>query len=253
MNILKSFWNRKTELKVPTINLEFWTIKLLTTAMGEALSDFLVFHIDPYFSVILTFLAFIMAIIIQFSLKRYFPIAYWFAAGMIAVFGTMVADIIHVVLGVSYIVSCIFFTLILVCIFLLWHRFEKTISIHTITTTKREFFYWATVITTFALGTAVGDLTASSFNLGYFLSGVLFALLILVPAILYFYFKVSEVTTFWIAYILTRPLGASFADWIGKTPSEGGLGLGTGLLSLILLLSISCIIGIVSFKERQLN
>jgi uncharacterized membrane-anchored protein len=163
---------------------------------------------------------------------------------MVAIFGTMVADVIHIVLGVPYYASALFFTFVLVIIFIFWYRTEKTLSIHSINTHQREVFYWIAVITTFALGTAVGDMTAITFHLGYLVSGILFLALFSLPFIARWKLKLNEVTAFWLAYIVTRPLGASFADWFGRTPNLGGIGLGTGRTSLVLA---GLIIGFVVF------
>ena len=172
---------------------------------------------------------------------------------MVAVFGTMTADILHIVLGIPYIISTIFFSLALVIIFTVWYLTEKTLSIHSINTLPRELFYWATVITTFALGTAVGDLTAITFKLGYLTSGIMFSALISLPALAYWKFKLNSVVAFWLAYILTRPLGASFADWAGKPKIFSGLGLGTGWVSLALTVMIVILIAILSRNYKSVK
>ena len=153
---------------------------------------------------------------------------------MVAVFGTMAADVLHVSLGVPYLISTAFFGLILAAVFIIWQKVEKTLSIHSIYTTRRELFYWTTVMATFALGTAAGDLTANTLGLGYFISGLVFSGLIVLPAFAYWKLGLSEIAAFWIAYILTRPLGASFADWFGKPVRVGGLGWGDGPVALAL-------------------
>ncbi len=163
---------------------------------------------------------------------------YWLAVTMVAIFGTMAADVVHIVLGVPYIVSTIFFACVLTVIFIVWYKVEKTLSIHSIITPRRELFYWATVMATFALGTAAGDMTAVTFNLGYLTSGILFAVLFAIPLVAYKLFHINEVLTFWAAYIMTRPLGASFADWFGRAPDMGGIGFGTGKTSIVLTLLI---------------
>jgi len=205
--------------------------------------------------VVLGFITFVIALLLQLRVRKYIPWVYWLAAAMVAVFGTMAADVIHVVLGVPYILSAVFFFMLLIMIFSMWYKTEKTLSIHSIYSSRREIFYWSTVVVTFALGTATGDLTATTLGLGYLISGILFAGLIAIPAIAYLVFGVNEVLTFWVAYILTRPLGASFADWIGKPASAGGLGIGTGLLSLFLFILMSlCVVYIsVSKKEKKME
>ena len=229
--------------KVPEITVYFWIIKLLTTAMGESTSDYLVFQINPYVAVVLGCIGLVVALILQLVVRRYVPWIYWLAVVMVAVFGTMAADVAHVVLGIPYLVSTIAFASALAIIFLVWYASEKTLSIHTIYPGRRELFYWATVMATFALGTALGDLTAATLRLGYFPSLVLFAVLFALPGLAYWLFGLNEVTAFWFAYVVTRPLGASFADWVGK-PYLGGLGFGDGKISLILT---ALIIGFVAY------
>ena len=223
--------------KVPELTIYFWVIKLLSTALGESTSDYLVFHINPYIAVILGAIGLVVALSLQFLVRRYIAWVYWLAVVMVAVFGTMAADVLHVGLGIPYIVSTIFFSVSLAVIFIVWYKFEKTLSIHSINTTRRELFYWAAVMTTFALGTAAGDMTASTLGLGYLLSGILFGIIFIIPGIGYWKLGWKEVFSFWFAYVLTRPFGASFADWFGK-PILGGLGLGDEIVSLVLAVLI---------------
>jgi uncharacterized membrane-anchored protein len=235
--------------KVPEVTIFFWIIKILTTGMGETTSDFLVRTIDPVIAVAFGGLWFALALALQFLMRRYIPAVYWLAVVMVAIFGTMVADVIHVKFGVPYVVSATGFALALIAIFVAWYVSEKTLSIHSIDTFRREFFYWATVVTTFALGTAVGDMTATTLHLGYLDSGFLFAILFALPAIGYWLFRLNEVFTFWFAYIVTRPLGASFADWFGRPHSLGGVGLGTGRISLILAVIIAVLVAYLSVSR----
>ena len=230
--------------KVPEITLYFWVIKLLTTGMGEVTSDYLVHRLDPPIAVAIGGIGFAIALILQFLARRYVPWIYWLAVAMVAVFGTMAADVLHIGLGIPYLISTIFFSVSLAIIFIAWYMTEKTLSIHSINTYRRELFYWATVMATFALGTAAGDMTAITLGLGYFSSGILFTALICLPAIAYKLFGLNEVFAFWLAYILTRPLGASFADWIGRPQALSGLGIGTGTVSMILTILI---VGFVSY------
>ncbi len=227
-----------TLLKVPKITTYFWVAKLLTTAMGEATSDFLVFHTNPYLAVVGCGLLFLAAIWLQMRSNRYTAHYYWFAVIMVSIFGTQIADVTHVVLGVPYDISTSVFLVALIGILSTWKLKEKTLSIHSVHTPRREAFYWATIVATFALGTAAGDMTASSLDLGYLGSGLLFVLLFGIPVIAYFMFDLNEIAAFWIAYILTRPLGASFADWTDKPIRFGGLGLGSGPVSISLTLVI---------------
>jgi uncharacterized membrane-anchored protein len=236
--------------KVPEITLVFWIAKLFTTAMGESTSDFLVNKINPYIAVTIGGISLLIALIIQFSVKKYIPWVYWLAVAMVAVFGTMAADGLHIQLGIPYIISTIFFAIVLAIVFIVWHKSENTLSIHSINTKRREVFYWLTVLSTFALGTAAGDLTASTFGWGYFTSAIVFSALILIPIIGYWVFGLSEVIAFWTAYILTRPIGASFADWMDKPKSVGGLGLGNGRVSVYLTVII---ILLVIYMTRDHN
>ena len=162
---------------------------------------------------------------------------------MVAVFGTMAADVTHVVLGIPYFVSTAFFAFTLALVFSIWYVSERTLSIHSIHGGRRELFYWAAVIATFALGTAAGDLTAATIGLGYFTSILLFTVLIAMSALAYWLFRLNAILAFWCAYVVTRPLGASFADWTGK-PYLGGLGLGDGKVALVLTMLI---IGLVAY------
>jgi uncharacterized membrane-anchored protein len=237
-------------IKVPEITVSFWIVKLLSTAMGEATSDFLVFQINPYVAVVLGCLGLVGALLLQLLVRRYIPWVYWLAVVMVAVFGTMAADVAHVVLGIPYVVSTAGFAAALACIFIIWHRSEKTLSIHSISRGRRECFYWATVMATFALGTAAGDLTAATLGLGYFASIVLFGVLFALPGLAYWLFGLNEIMAFWFAYIVTRPLGASIADWLGK-PYLGGLGLGDARISLVLTILIIVLVGYLTVTRKE--
>jgi uncharacterized membrane-anchored protein len=246
-------WRRITPAatKVPEITVLFWAAKLLTTAMGEATSDFLVFQIDPVIAVIIGAIGLAVAMVLQLLVRRYYAPVYWLAVAMVAVFGTMGADVVHIGLGVPYAVSSGFFALCLTVIFAVWYRTERTLSIHSIYTTRRELFYWAAVMATFALGTAVGDMTASTMGLGYFTSGVMFGIFFALPAIGYRFGRLNPILTFWIAYVLTRPFGASFADWAGKAQSLSGLGLGTGPVSVVLTVLIVILVGYLAVTRMD--
>ena len=237
--------------KVPEITIFFWIVKLLTTAMGESTSDFLVFRINPYIAVTLGGIGFVIALWLQFSVRRYIPWVYWLSVAMVAIFGTMAADVLHIQLGVPYVISTVFFAIALAVVFTAWQKSEKTLSIHSINNHRRELFYWATVMATFALGTAAGDMTAVTLGLGYFSSGLLFAALIAIPALAYWKFGMNEVFAFWFAYILTRPLGASFADWAGKPHSVGGLGLGDGPVSFSLAILIIGFVAYMALNRQE--
>jgi uncharacterized membrane-anchored protein len=254
----------RTLRKVPQIITLFWVIKILTTALGESTSDYLVYSINPYVAVGLGAVGFAVAMALQLRTRRYNPWIYWFAVTMVAVFGTMAADVVHIALGVPYIISTVFFATALAVIFWAWWYVEKTLSIHSIFTVRREIFYWLTVITTFALGTAAGDMTAISLNLGYFASGIVFAGLIAFVALLHYAFKgilaeehvhqsKNAVLAFWFAYILTRPLGASFADWFGKSPNVGGLGWGDEAVGAIFAVFIVICVAYLSISKADVE
>jgi uncharacterized membrane-anchored protein len=218
--------------------------------MGEAISDFLVFEIDPVIAVILGAIGLAVAMSLQLLLRQYVPWIYWLAVAMVAVFGSMAADVVHIGLGIPYAVSAAFFAVALAVVFGAWYAAEKTLSIHSIYTPSRELFYWATVMTTFALGTATGDMTASTLGLGYFTSGLMFAVLFVLPGLAYRLFRLNAIAAFWVAYILTRPFGASFADWAGKAKSLSGLGLGTGGVSMVLAVMVVILVGYLTLTHN---
>jgi uncharacterized membrane-anchored protein len=217
---------------VPEVTVGFWVTKVLTTGMGEATSDTLVHQLPPVVAVALGFAGLVIALVLQFAAPRYRPWTYWLAVVMVAVFGTMAADVLHIQFGIPYAVSTTFFAIVLAAVFVAWYSSEHTLSIHSITTPRREAFYWLTVMSTFALGTAAGDMTATTFHLGYLVSGVGFTILIAVPAVAHRWLGLNAIAAFWFAYIVTRPLGASYADWLGVSRARGGLNLGSGAVSI---------------------
>jgi uncharacterized membrane-anchored protein len=224
--------------RVPEASLVFWVTKVLTTGMGETTSDYLVHRLGPPTAVALGGIGLATGLILQFRARRYVAWTYWLAVVMVSISGTIAADVLHVQFKIPYVVSSVFFVVALAVVFVAWYASEKTLSIHSISTTRREMFYWATILTTFALGTAVGDMTATTMHLGYFSSGLLFAVLIAIPALAYWRFRLNAILAFWLAYIVTRPLGASFADWIAAPPKRGGLDVGFGLVSVVLAVVI---------------
>ncbi len=238
--------------KVPEIIVLFWVLKILTTGMGEAMSDFLGQHSIPIAAAIglvgLTF-----AMWLQFRTSEYHAPTYWFAVMMVAVFGTMAADGVHRGAGVPYAVSTPLFAAAVAAVFWCWYRVEGTLSIHTITTQRRECFYWVAVLATFALGTAAGDLTAITLNLGYLSSAILFGVLIAIPALAWWRGAVNPVLAFWAAYVITRPLGASIADWLSKPSSKTGLGLGDGLVSLLMLAVFVALVAYVAATKPDIQ
>jgi uncharacterized membrane-anchored protein len=243
----------RAALRVPEITVYFWVIKALSTAMGESTSDYLVHAMPPVLAVGLGFIGFVIALALQFSVRRYLAWTYWFAVLMVGVFGTMAADVLHVGFGVPYFASSALYAVALAAVFVTWQRTEQTLSIHTVDTARREAFYWAAVVATFAMGTAVGDMTAVTFHLGYFFSLVLFAGIITIPAIGYRWFSWNPILSFWFAYVVTRPLGASFADWVGKPVSLSGLGWGNGRVSLVLTLVIACLVAFLAVTRKDVQ
>src|ERR1019366_9516532 len=198
--------------KVPEVIFVFWVVKILTTAGGEATSDYLKSwgNIKGGGTEVGLF---VIALVVQFSTRRYRTFAYWSLAYAIAIFGTGVSDFLHLDVKIPYAGTTLLWAIVLIGIFWTWHHNERTLSIHSITTQRREAYYWATVFATFALGTALGDFTATSLGLGYLASGILFGVVILIPALAWWKLGLNAVAAFWMAYVVTRPLGASFADY----------------------------------------
>jgi uncharacterized membrane-anchored protein len=243
---------RRVMTKVPEITAIFWALKLLTTGMGESMSDFLGQHSVPIAAAIGIF-GLWLAIWLQMRQREYRAPFYWFAVMMVAIFGTMAADGIHDGASIPYAVTTPVFALVVAAIFFLWHRSEGTLSIHSITTRRREGFYWAAVLATFALGTAAGDLTAISLNIGFFDSVLVFAAIIMIPAIGWWRFNMNPIVAFWFAYIVTRPLGASFADWFSKPAGQSGLGLGDGTVSAIALVVFVALVSYVAITKCDIQ
>ncbi|AKJ09355.1 membrane protein [Streptomyces incarnatus] len=240
---------RESANKVPEVTVYFWIIKVLTTGMGETASDFLAHLLGPIPAVGLGGLAFAASLVLQFAVRRYVAWIYWTAIVMVSVFGTMAADVLHVGLGVPYTLSTPLFMIALAAVFALWYTTERTLSIHSIRTRRREFFYWAAVLATFALGTAAGDLTAT-IGLGYLGSGILFAVAICVPAVAHRAGLLGAVTAFWTAYVITRPLGASFADWMAVSKADG-LGWGLGPVTLAWTVAIVGFVAYLALSRRD--
>jgi uncharacterized membrane-anchored protein len=217
--------------------------------MGETTSDYLVHRFSPYVAVAVGGIGLALALGLQARASRYVAWMYWLSVVMVSVFGTMAADILHVGFGIPYVVSTVFYGVVLAGVFIAWQRNEKTLSIHSITSRRRELFYWTTVCATFALGTATGDLTARTLHLGYLTSGLLFAATMVIPVIGYRFFRMNGILAFWFAYVLTRPLGASFADWVGVSHARGGLAVGTGVVSVVLAGVIAVLVGYMAVTK----
>jgi len=228
---LRRFVPPPAAVKVPQITIAFWVVKVLTTGTGEAASDFLAGR-NLVVAVGLGLTGLAVGLTVQLRARQYVPWAYWTAVSMVAVFGTMAADAVHVVLDLSYWVTSAGYAAAVALVFAVWHRVEGTLDIHSVSTTRRELFYWAAVLATFALGTAVGDLSAVTLGLGFLPSAVLYAAMIAVPALAWWRLRLNPVVAFWAAYVLTRPLGASIADWLGKPADRTGLGLGDGPVTI---------------------
>jgi len=244
---------RHGALRVPQVTAVFWATKALSTAMGESTSDYLVHAMAPFVAVLLGFVAFVVALALQLRAGRYVAWRYWLAVAMVGVFGTMAADVLHVGLGVPYEVSTVVYAVGLAVVFAAWYRVEGTLSIHHIDTLRRELFYWAVVAATFAMGTALGDFTAATLHLGYLTSAVLFAALIAVPALGRAVLRWNAVLSFWFAYVVTRPLGASVADWLAKPHTIGGLALGDGPVALAFAVLIAGFVIYLSVTEADVQ
>jgi uncharacterized membrane-anchored protein len=237
--------------KVPEITIMFWAIKLITTYMGEATSDFLGDKLGPGGGVIEVVLM-VAAVWWQFRKRRYFAPAYWSLAMVIAISGTGASDTLHNIFHIPFYGTTLLWVVILAAVLSIWHRCEGTLSIHSITTARREVFYWCTVFATFALGTALGDLTATTFNLGYAPSGLLFIGIILIP-LAGWRLGLNSVVAFWFAYIVTRPLGASFADYVSKPHNISGLDFGDGPTAITAFVAIVVLVTFVTVSKRGIQ
>jgi len=232
--------------KVPEITLYFWVIKILCTTVGETASDYLQGNVGLGLTKTTLIAGALLAAVLvaQFRITRYVPWIYWLSVVLISVVGTEITDNLSDNYGVSLVTTTVGFGIVLIVAFAAWYASERTLSIHTIVTTRRESFYWLAVLFTFALGTAAGDLTAERMNVGYWPSALMFAGLIAVVFVAHLRFTLNAVLAFWIAYVLTRPLGASIGDFLSQARSDGGLGIGTTVTSLIFL---AAILGVVVF------
>ena len=250
----RGFFPEPVAAKVPEIIFLFWVIKVLTTAGGEATSDYLALDLGSRLEAgCIEAGIFVVALVWQFRTRRYVAAAYWALAYAIAIFGTGVADAMHLFVGIPYSGTTALWAVVLALVFWLWYRSEHTLSIHSIYTQRREVFYWAVVFATFAEGTALGDWTAVSLHLGYLASGIMFFLIILIPAVGWWRFGLNSVVAFWFAYVITRPLGASFADYFGKPHSLSGAGYGEGTVALITTLIVAVLVGYLAVTKRDIQ
>jgi uncharacterized membrane-anchored protein len=250
--VLGRFFPAPVASKVPAIIPLFWLIKLLTTAGGEATSDYLKIY-GNFGGGGTEVVLFVAAFVLQFSTRRYRAFAYWSLAYAIAIAGTGVSDFLHLDAHIPYAGTSALWAIVLAGIFWLWHRSEGTLSIHSITTQRREVYYWATVCATFALGTALGDLTAISLNMGYLTSALFFFGVILLPAIAWRGFGLDSIAAFWMAYVVTRPLGASFADWISKPSKLTGLAFGDGRTSIVFAIVVLAFVAYLAVARPDIQ
>lgn len=238
--------------RVPAITADFWLIKLMAVTMGETAADYLAVNLGfglTATSLIMTAVL-IGALVLQFAQKRYVPWAYWLAVVLISIVGTLVTDNLVDTFAVSLVTTTVAFTIALAATFAFWFASEKTLSIHAIFTTRREAFYWLAILFTFALGTAAGDLVAESFGLGYLATGILFGMIIASLSFGYVFLGLDPILGFWLAYIFTRPLGASFGDLLSQPTQYGGLGLGTIITSALFLAAIVAIVIWMTLTRR---
>ena len=250
----RGFFPEPVAAKVPEIIFLFWVIKVLTTAGGEATSDYLALDLGSRLVAgCIEAGIFLVALVWQFRTRRYVAAAYWLLAYAIAIFGTGVADAMHLFVGIPYSGTTALWAVVLALVFWLWYRSEHTLSIHSIYTQRREVFYWAVVFATFAEGTALGDWTAVSLHLGYLASGIMFFVIILIPAVAWWRFGLNSVVAFWFAYVITRPLGASFADYFSKPHSLSGANYGEATVALITTLIVAVLVGYLAVTRRDIQ
>lgn len=236
--------------RVPEVTIDFWLIKVMAVTMGETAADYLAVNLGlglTVTSLIMTGIL-IVALVLQFAQKRYVPWAYWLAVVLVSVVGTLVTDNLVDTFGVRLQTTTVAFSAALAVTFAVWYAYEKTLSIHTIFTTRREIFYWLAILFTFSLGTAAGDLVAETFDMGYLTTGLIFGGAIALITLAYYFLGLNSIAAFWLAYILTRPLGASFGDLLSQPVEYGGLGFGTTITSLIFL---GCIVALVAYMTLR--
>ncbi len=238
--------------KVPEVIVVFWIVKILTTAGGEATSDYLK-TLGNIRGGGIEIVLFVAGLVVQFATRRYRAVAYWFLAYGIAIFGTGVSDFLHLDVGIPYAGTTLLWAVVLAAIFWIWRFREGTLSIHSITTQRREAWYWATVFATFALGTALGEFTPISLGMGYLASSVFFGVVILVPALAWWRLGLNSIAAFWMAYVVTRPLGASVADYISKPTHTSGLGFGDGPTALLFALALAVFVSYLAIARPDIQ
>jgi uncharacterized membrane-anchored protein len=247
------WWARQMLNKVPEITLYFWLIKVLCTTVGETFADNLNENLGLGLSGTSYLMGALLAVVLvfQFRARRYVPGIYWLAVVLISVVGTLVSDNLVENYGVTLQTTTIAFSIALIAVFASWYAVERTLSVHTIFTTRREAFYWLAILFTFALGTSAGDFLSEQLELGYLAALGIFAGAIVVVAVLHFGLRLNAILSFWLAYILTRPLGASIGDYLASPTAEGGLGLGTNLTSIIFLTAILSLVVYLAISKRD--
>ncbi|MCM0592310.2 MAG: hypothetical protein KA716_19725 [Gloeotrichia echinulata DEX184] len=239
--------------RVPEVTIYFWIIKVLATTVGETAADFLSATLNLGLGVTSYIMSGVLLIVLlnQFKLKRYVPASFWFVVVLISIVGTLITDRLVNELGVSLVTTAIIFSVSLLAVFALWYSNEKTLAMHSINTAKRELFYWVAVLFTFALGTATGDLLAEALKVGYAQSVLIFGAAIAMIALAYYYLQMNAVLGFWLAYILTRPLGASMGDLLSQSTTNGGFGFGTVGTSMLFLSIIASLVIYLSLKQNK--
>jgi uncharacterized membrane-anchored protein len=239
--------------RVPRVTVDFWLIKLMAVTVGETAADYLAVNLGIGLQTTTWIMTgvLVIALALQFMQKRYVPWAYWLAVVLVSVVGTLLTDNLIDTFGVPLEVTTIACAVLLALAFAVWYRSERTLSIHTIITTRREAFYWVAILLTFALGTAAGDLIAEKLDVGYLMTAILFAAVIAVIAAAYYALRLNAVLAFWLAYILTRPMGASFGDLLSQPVEYGGMGFGTIITSFLFLAVIAGIVVYMSWTNRE--
>jgi len=239
--------------RVPEATIYFWMIKIMATTVGETAADFLAFTVNLGLGVTSYIMGGLLLIVLfnQFRVKRYIPVSYWLVVVLVSIVGTLITDRLVDEFGVTLVTTNIVFSVALLAVFAFWYLSEKTLAMHSINTAKRELYYWAAILLTFALGTSTGDYLAEALGLGYAQSALVFGAAIAIITVGYYYFRMNAVLAFWIAYILTRPLGASIGDLLAQPTKEGGLSWGTTGTSMVFLCIIASLVIYLSLKHKK--
>lgn len=239
--------------RVPEVTIYFWMIKIMATTVGETAADFLAFTVNLGLGVTSYIMGGLLLIVLfnQFRVKRYIPVSYWLVVVLVSIVGTLITDRLVDEFGVTLVTTNIVFSVALLAVFAFWYLSEKTLAMHSINTAKRELYYWAAILLTFALGTSTGDYLAEALGLGYAQSALVFGAAIAIITVGYYYFRMNAVLAFWLAYILTRPLGASIGDLLAQPTKEGGLGWGTTGTSMVFLCIIASLVIYLSLQHKK--